>query len=65
LLETAQLNGYVMKHGKVRGVKRALKTIYSGLSYAKATMQDNLGGTSPLNSIEQQAMRAERASEVD
>jgi hypothetical protein len=34
LLETAHLNGYVVKHGKVRGVKRALRTIQSGLSYS-------------------------------
>jgi hypothetical protein len=33
LLETAHLNGYVTKHGKVRGVKRALRTIYSGLGW--------------------------------
>jgi hypothetical protein len=34
LLDTARLNGYVIKHGKVRGVKRALRTIHSGLAWA-------------------------------
>jgi hypothetical protein len=35
LLDTARLNGYVIKHGKVRGVKRALRTIHSGLDHKR------------------------------
>jgi hypothetical protein len=43
LLETARLNGYTLKYGKARGVRRALKTIYSGLSYPRGDVSLGLG----------------------
>jgi hypothetical protein len=46
LFDTAQLNGYVIKHGRVRGARRALRTIYSGLSWLGAGTLEG-GSSSP------------------